>query len=90
MHNRSQHPIEVVVAVGNVLTVEGAGDRVPEAEDAYAHVIALGERPGEPQSVVAALVAIRRALQHDKDVHPGPIDCELMCLPELEIQLSAS
>jgi hypothetical protein len=59
MHSGGQHPIEEVIAVGNVLTGEGAGDGVAEAEDALVRVVALGERTGEPQSVVAALVPVR-------------------------------
>jgi hypothetical protein len=64
-----EHPVEVVVAVGQLLAGDGAADRVAEAEDPHFDVVSLGEVAGKPQPVVDALITVGGALQDDEHVH---------------------
>ena len=86
------HPVEVVVAVGELLAGDGATDGVPEAEDAHVDVVAFGEVAGEAQPVVGAFVAVGGALEDDEDVHDatGGVDGEVGSGPFREAVLEPS
>ena len=66
-----EHSVEVVVAVGELLTRDGAGHGVADQEDAHLDIVALAQRAREAQRVVGALAAVGLVVDDDQDVHHG-------------------
>lgn len=66
-----QQAVEVVVALGQLLAGDGAGDGVAEEKHAQFDIVALAQRVGEPQRVVRTLCAVWLVVDDDEDVYRG-------------------
>src|SRR6266508_939535 len=64
----ADHPVEVVIAVGQLLVGHGAADGVADQEHPYLAVAAFGEGTGNLEPVVGAFRAVRRVVEDEKNL----------------------
>src|SRR5450759_5933518 len=64
-----QHPVELVVAVGGLLSAHGHRNAVTHEEDPKAHLLALGHRRGQAYRGVGRVLTVGGTVEDHQNVH---------------------
>jgi len=70
---RAEHPVEAVVAVGQLLVRDRRDDRVAHQEHPHLGAVTLGQRRGQAQTVEDPFAALRRVVEDEQNLaaHDG-------------------